>query len=297
MWLKKLKLLSTFSQLRFWLSPKQNLFFQSRTTSRKLSIGNPMEDFRLLVTKKKQFEVQDFTMSKASFGGIGESEFQINDRSIWLCNQVCLLKCKGFYWHSDGINRNWDDLEPTGFSIQPSLINVNFFCNLFRINQSLIYGEKQVWPLMWIEKLNFLSTFNQFRFRRGPKKFLVQRWATGRIVSISRLMEDFRLVVTKKELFECHFFTISIACFGRIGKPQLQNRYRSIWMCNQVCLLKCKGFDWHWDGTNQNWVDLGQNDFEYGDIILTIKTLLGIFRVKFFWCKVWNWWFSNRILL
>ena len=129
------------------------------------------------------------------------------------------------------------------------------------------------------------------------KRDLVQRCATCWSCLIGNLMEDFGLVVTKKEQFECHFFTISLACFGRIGQPQLQNRYRSIWLCNQVCLLKCKGYDWHWDGTNQNWVDLGQNDFEYGDIILTIKTLLGIFRVKFFWCKLWNWWFFKQILL
>ena len=76
-------------------SAQRRVFFQSCTNSRELSIGNLMEDFRLLVTEKKQFEGQDFTLSIASFGGIGKSESQIKDRNLWLCNQVCLLKCKG----------------------------------------------------------------------------------------------------------------------------------------------------------------------------------------------------------
>ena len=98
MWFKTLKFLSTFSQFRFWLSPKASLF-QNCTTCRKLSFGILMEDFRLLVRKKKQFEGQVFTLSIASFGGIGKSESQIKDRNTWLCNQVCLLKCKRFDWH------------------------------------------------------------------------------------------------------------------------------------------------------------------------------------------------------
>ena len=102
--------LSTFSQFRFWLSPKENLFFQSRTTNSKFSIGNPLEGFMLLVTKKKQFEGQDFTLSIAGFGRIRKSEFHSKDGSIWLCNQVCLLKCKGLDGHSHGTNQIWVDL-------------------------------------------------------------------------------------------------------------------------------------------------------------------------------------------
>ena len=96
-------------------SAQKRVFYQSCTTSRELSIGNLMEDFRLLVTEKKQFEGQDFTLSIASFGGIGKSESQIKDRNLWLCDQVCLLKCKRFDGHSDGTNQNWVDLGQTEF--------------------------------------------------------------------------------------------------------------------------------------------------------------------------------------
>ena len=74
---QKIETSEHFQSITLLTQPKaESFFFQSRTTSRKLSIGNPMEDFRLLVTKKKQFEVQDFTMSIAGFGWIGESEFK-----------------------------------------------------------------------------------------------------------------------------------------------------------------------------------------------------------------------------
>ena len=92
-------------------------------------------------------------------------------------------------------------------------------------------------------------------------------------------MEDFRLLVTKKKQFEGQDFTLSIASFGGIGESELPNKDRSLWLCNQDCRLKCKGFDGHSDGTNQNWVDLGQNDLEYRDIIHIIKILLGIIRL------------------
>ena len=70
-----------------------------------------------------------------------------------------------------------------------------------------------------------------------------------------------------------------IASFGRIGESELQMIDWSIWLCNQVCLLKCKEIDWLSDGTNQNWVDLEQTEIEYRDNIHIIKTSLGIFRV------------------
>ena len=70
-----------------------------------------------------------------------------------------------------------------------------------------------------------------------------------------------------------------IACFERIGESELQMIDWSIWLCNQFCLLKCKGIDWLSDGTNQNWVDLEQTEIEYRDDIHIIKTSLGIFRV------------------
>ena len=91
-------------------------------------------------------------------------------------------------------------------------------------------------------------------------------------------MEDFRQIVRKKKQFEGQDFTLSIASFGGIGKSDSQIKDRNIWFCNQDCPLKCKGFDGHSDGTNQNWVDLGLNYFEYRDIIHIIKTLLGVFR-------------------
>ena len=92
-------------------------------------------------------------------------------------------------------------------------------------------------------------------------------------------MEDFRLLITKKKQFEKNDFTLSTANFGGIGKSELPIKDRSIWLCNKNCPLKCKWFDGHSDGTNQNWVDMGLNDFEYRDIFHKIKTLLGDFRV------------------
>ena len=73
--------------------------------------------------------------------------------------------------------------------------------------------------------------------------------------------------------------TMSKASFGGIGESELPIKDRSIWFFSQVCLLKCNGFDGHSDRTNQNWVDLGQTEFEYRDVILITKTFLGIFRV------------------
>ena len=72
---------------------------------------------------------------------------------------------------------------------------------------------------------------------------------------------------------------MSKASFGGIGESELPIKDRSVWFFNQICLLKCKGFDGHSDWTNQNWVDLGQTEFEYRDIIHIIKTFLGIFRM------------------
>ena len=75
-----------------------------------------MEDFRLVFTKKTAWRLGFYNVNSKfwSFGGIGESEFHFKDhRSVWLCNQVCLLECKGFDWHSDGTNQNWVDLEQT----------------------------------------------------------------------------------------------------------------------------------------------------------------------------------------
>ena len=91
MWVKRLKFLSTFSQFRFWLSPKRVFFFQSWATSGNFSIGSLMEDCSLVATKKKQFGRQEFTRSIASFGGIGKSEFQIpNQRSKFMIVQSSL---------------------------------------------------------------------------------------------------------------------------------------------------------------------------------------------------------------
>ena len=63
------------------------------------------------------------------------------------------------------------------------------------------------------------------------------------------------------------------ACFGRIRESELQMIDWSIWLCNQVCLLKCKGIDWLSDGTNQNLVALEHTEFECRDIIHIKKKL------------------------
>ena len=124
---QKIEISEHFKSFSLLISPKKETFFQGRATSRKFLIGNLMEDFRLVVTKKKEFEGNVFTLSRASFGGIGKSEFQILDRSIWLCNQVCLLECKGFDWHSDGTNQNLVALEHTEFECRDFIhIKKNF---------------------------------------------------------------------------------------------------------------------------------------------------------------------------
>ena len=108
-----------------------------------------------------------------------------------------------------------------------------------------------------------------------------QDCATSRKLSNGNLMEGSRVVITKKKQFEGNDFTLSGASFGRIGKPEFETKDRSKWLCNPVFLLKYKGFVWHTDGTNQNWVHLRSTEFEYRDIIHNIKTLLG-----FFWSLV-----------
>ena len=75
--------------------------------------------------EEKHFEGQDFTRSIASFGRIGKSELEIKDRKIRLSNQVCLLKYKGFDWHSDGLNQNWVELEPTNFDQWDIIHNIS----------------------------------------------------------------------------------------------------------------------------------------------------------------------------
>ena len=132
---------------------------------------------------------------------------------------------------------------------------------------------------MWFKTLKFLSTFSQFRFWLSPKASLFQNCTTCRKLSFGILMEDFRLLVRKKKQFEGQVFTLSIASFGGIGKSESQIKDRNTWLCNQVCLLKCKRFDWHSDRTNQNLVDFYQTEFEYRDIIHVIKTYLGVIRV------------------
>ena len=52
-----------------------------------------------------------------------------------------------------------------------------FDCKLFWKSQSLLYGEKQVWILMCVKKLNFVSTFIQFRFWLSPNNGLSFRAA------------------------------------------------------------------------------------------------------------------------
>ena len=108
---QKIEISEHFKSFSLLISPKKESFFQGRATSRKFLIGNLMEDFRLVVTKKKQFEGNVFTLSREKFGGHGKSEVQFKDRSIWLCNPDFLLKCIGFDWHSDRTKPNWLDLE------------------------------------------------------------------------------------------------------------------------------------------------------------------------------------------
>ena len=132
---------------------------------------------------------------------------------------------------------------------------------------------------MWDKKLKFLSTFSHFRFWLSPKKSLFSKLHRQQEAFDWEPNGRFWLVVTKKKQFEGQDFTLSIAGFGRIRKSEFHSKDRSIWLCNQVCLLKCKGLDGHSDGTNQIWVDLVQNDLEYRDIIHIIKTILGIIRV------------------
>ena len=174
--------------------------------------------------------------------------------------------CKDWYW----CFFNWILLYKRYF----------FDCDLFWKSQSLLYGEEQVWILMWVKRLKLLSTFSQFRFWLSPKRvFFFQSCATSWNFSIGSLMEDCSLVATKEKHFGRQEFTMSIASFGGIGKSEFQIKDRSLWLCNQVCLLECSRFCWHSDGTNQNWVDLEQTEFEYRDIVHNIKTFLGNFRV------------------
>ena len=53
---------------------------------------------------------------------------------------------------------------------------------------------------------------------------------------------------------------MSIASVQRFGKSELQTKDQCMWLCNPGFLLKCIRFDWHSDGTKQNWVDLEQNE-------------------------------------
>ena len=147
-----------------------------------------------------------------------------------------------------------------------------FDCYLFWKSQSLVYGEKQVWLLMWFRTWNFGALSVNFALTQPKAESFFQSCATCRKFSIGNMMEDIRLVATKKKQFEGQDFTMSIANFGGIGKSELQVRDRSIGLCNQVSLFKCKWIDWHSDGTNQNWIDLETTDFVYWDIIHVIGT-------------------------
>ena len=147
-----------------------------------------------------------------------------------------------------------------------------FDCYLFWKTQSLVYGEKQVWLLMWFRSWNFWALSVNYAFELAQKRDFFQSCATCRKFLIGNLMEDFRLVVTKKKQFEYQDFTMSVASFRRIGNSGLQLKDQSIWLSNQVCLLKYKGFDWHSDGLNQNWVELEPTNFDQWDIIHNIST-------------------------
>ena len=130
---QKVEISEHFQSISLLTQPKKSLFFQSCATSWNFSIGSLMEDCSLVATKKKHFGRQEFTMSIASFGGIGKSEFKIKDRSLWLCNQVCLLECSRFCWHSDGTNQNWVDLERTEFEYRDIIHNIKTFLGNFRV--------------------------------------------------------------------------------------------------------------------------------------------------------------------
>ena len=109
--------------------------------------------------------------------------------------------------------------------------------------------ESKSWNL-WALSVNFV-------FGAAQKKTdLAQIFATSWRLSIENLTETFGHVVTKQNQFEGQVFTKLIASFRGIGKSELQIKDRCISMCIPVCLLKCKRFDWHSDGTNQNWVGL-----------------------------------------
>ena len=129
---KKMKFSSTFSQLRFCLSPKESLFAQLRCRQERFRWEL---DGRFWAGRyeEKQFEGQDFTMSKASFGGIGKSELPIKDRSIWLCNQDCPLKCNGFDGHSVGANQNWVDLGLNYFEYRDIIHIIKTLLGVFRV--------------------------------------------------------------------------------------------------------------------------------------------------------------------
>ena len=138
---QKVEISEPFQSISLLISPKKESFFQGRATSRKFLIGNLMEDFRLVVTKKKQFEGNVFTLSRASFGGIGKSEVQFKDRSIWWCNPVFLLKCIGFDWHSDRTKRNCVDLEQNHFECRDIILIKSTAWNFLKI-KFLVWGSK-----------------------------------------------------------------------------------------------------------------------------------------------------------
>ena len=152
-------------------------------------------------------------------------------------------------------------------------------CNLFRRSQSLLleknrcefWCESKSWNF-WAPSYNFAFDSAQIMtFFPGLRYYQENfEWEpNGR----------FQAGNYEEKQFEGKGFTMSKASFGGIGESELPIKDRSIWFFNQVCLLKCKGFDGHSDRTNQNSVDLEQNDFEYRDFIHIIKTFLGNFRV------------------
>ena len=105
----KIQLFEQFQSISFLAQRKKRDLVQRWTIRWSCSIGNLMEDFRLVVTKKKYFKRNDITLSRTCFGGIGKSKLQIKDRSIRLWNPVILLKCIRFNWHSklSWFGTNW----------------------------------------------------------------------------------------------------------------------------------------------------------------------------------------------
>ena len=283
----------------------ESFFLQSCTTSRSVSFGILMEHFRLVAKKKSNLKVRILQCQKQV---LEESENQNCQSKI----EVYDSSTKSVYWNVKGLMDTlmeqiktqliWNKLilsietlsilwkhsfeflecsisgvaiETFGFSIEFYFTKKNILIVIFFEKVSPYFMEKNRFEF-WGEskKMKFSSTFSQLRFCLSPKE--------GLFAQLRCRQERFRWELDgrfwagryEEKQFEGQDFTMSKASFGWIGESELPIKDRSIWFFNQVCLLKCKGFDGHSDGTNQNWVDFYQTDFEYRYIIHIIKISL-----------------------